>query len=58
LQKTFVRPNEERTKKWVKEFLQENGLIKAPKNVELDLKTPMAELFANYKYSWSRVRAK
>jgi len=51
LRKTFTRPNVKRTEKFLAEFMELHKMTRLPKVVELDLKTPFAEL--NRKYSKS-----
>jgi len=56
LQKTFTRPNLSRSNQWISGFLDQEGLTHVPRTVDLTLKTPMAELFANYKESWEQAQ--
>jgi hypothetical protein len=48
LRKTFTRPNVKRTEKFLEEFMNLHAMSRMPKYVELDLKTPFAELNCKY----------
>lgn len=49
LKKTFRKPNIDRTNEWYQTLGKEYGLTALPTLVELDLKTPMADLHLLYK---------
>ena len=52
LAKSFVNPNKERTRKWLREFASAEGLTALPPLVDLDLETPMDEIFDLYRKNW------
>lgn len=56
LKKTFTRPNLDKGKVWVREFCVENGMVRKPALVDLDLKTPFEDLKRKYKQSWDNAR--
>jgi hypothetical protein len=56
LQKTFQRPNLERANAFLREFAAREGLESLPKLVDLDLKTPMEELFRIYRKNWESAK--
>jgi hypothetical protein len=56
LQKTFTRPNRDRTNDWEAKFLAENGLNRVPLPVDLNLAKPKEDLFKAYASSWKTAR--
>lgn len=52
LQKTFVRPNPKRSLAWENQFMEDNKLRLVPDLIDLKLKTPMQDLFTQYRESW------
>lgn len=58
LKKTFLRPNKERSDKWIREFCTSEGMRRPPKPVDLDLETPFDELVSQYKEAWAKAKTK
>jgi hypothetical protein len=56
LKKTFLRPNIERSKAFIREFCIGEGMRRPPKLVDLRLKTPFPDLVAEFSRSWDDVR--
>lgn len=56
LKKTFLRPNIERSRAFIKKFCKEEGMKRAPKLIDLNLKTPFADLVAAFAASWADAR--
>jgi hypothetical protein len=52
LKKSFLKPNVQKYEVWAREFAAEHGLSALPPLVDLDLDTPMDELFAQYRKNW------
>lgn len=51
--KSFTTRNDKRSDAFVTKFLAEHGLQRLPELVDLDLRTPRAELFEQYRQSWA-----
>lgn len=56
LKKTFTRPNEEKTQAFIREFCIAEGMKRKPKLVDLKIKTPFADLTAEFASAWNDAR--
>jgi hypothetical protein len=56
LRKTFTRPNLEKTQKFIREFCTAEDMKRKPKLVDLKIKTPFADLTAEFALSWNNAR--